>query len=441
MKKIKLSLLLIAFAITGYAQQNLSLTFTGVNNISYVQLDSIRIMNLTQNCDTVLHWPDTVLNLTYVGVSELKEAESRMLVFQNHPNPVVSETDISVYIPEKDDVKITVADITGKTILNQRHLLDKGTHKFLYKTGSSRMYLFTISGKHGTGSIKILSTGTSKNQPPVLTYSGTTNSHTSLKSTKTWRDFVFIPGDEIIIAGSYDNLESGIFDFPETSQDYIFQFAFDIPCPGMPTVTHGGQVYNTVQIFNQCWLKENLNIGEMIPGADEMEDNGAIEKYCYDDVHTNCDEYGGLYQWNEMMQYITQKGTQGICPDGWHIPTDEEWKILEGTVDSQYPVGDPEWDDTVWRGYDSGENLKSTSGWNSNRNGTDLYGFGGLPGGLHTNGGWPYYFLGIYGYWWSSSETSGLGAWDRILIYDNDGSHRDTNFKPHGLSVRCLKDN
>ncbi len=51
-----------------------------------------------------------------------------------------------------------------------------------------------------------------------------------------------------------------------------------------------------------------------------------------------------LYQWEEMMQYTTQQGAQGICPPGWHLPTDEEWKVLEGAVDSQYGIGDPEWD-------------------------------------------------------------------------------------------------
>lgn len=439
MKKFTVSLAFIVFAIMGFAQQNMTLTFTGVDNTSYAKLDSVRIMNRTQDCDTVLHWPDTVLNLSYVGIPEIEEAENRLQVYQNHPNPVVNETDISVYVPEKDDVKIMLANITGKTIVNQRHLLDKGTHKFHFAPGSSRMYLFTISGKHGTSSIKILSAGTSKNQHPVLTYSGTTNTHTTLKSTKTWREFVFSPGDELIMAGCNNSLESGILDFPETSQDYVFQFAYDIPCLGMPTVDYGGQVYNTVQIFNQCWLKENLNIGEMIPGDDEMENNSAIEKYCYDDDPANCAEYGGLYQWDEMMQYTTQQGTQGICPDGWHIPTDEELKILEGAVDSQYAIGDPEWDNMQYRGNDVGLNLKSTFGWNNNGNGTDLYSFGALPCGARASNG---SFSGLieYGRWWSSSDYAGSHSWYRDLYYFYGGSVRSYGYKTYGFSVRCLKD-
>ena len=176
------------------------------------------------------------------------------------------------------------------------------------------------------------------------------------------------------------------------------------PCPGIPTVTYEGQVYNTVLIGEQCWLKENLNVGTMINGTEEMTNNGIIEKYCYDNDPVNCDEYGGLYQWNEMMEYTTTPGVQGICPAGWHIPTDDEIKILEGTVDSQYPVGDPIWDYEGFRGFDAGLNLKSTSGWYNNGNGIDLFGFTALPGGNRDNYG-GFDSLSYNTYFWCSLEV------------------------------------
>nr|NQU91051.1 hypothetical protein [Bacteroidota bacterium] len=75
------------------------------------------------------------------------------------------------------------------------------------------------------------------------------------------------------------------------------------PCPGLPTVTHYGQIYETIQIGGQCWLKENLNTGTMIdyqvlPWLDDQ-----IEKYCYDNDPANCETYGGLYHWWEAMFY------------------------------------------------------------------------------------------------------------------------------------------
>jgi uncharacterized protein (TIGR02145 family) len=188
-------------------------------------------------------------------------------------------------------------------------------------------------------------------------------------------------------------------------------------CDGITEITYGGQTYNTVEIGNQCWLAENLNYE-------------AGNSWCYDNNPSNCDTYGRLYDWETALT---------VCPSGWKLPSDDEWKILEGTVDSQYPVGDPEWDDTGYRGLDAGKNLKSTSGWNSNGNGTDLYGFGALPGGYRYSGG-SFGHLGYYGYWWSSSEHSGTYAWSRGLFYGRDGSSRYRNYKTHGFSVRCLKD-
>ena len=217
--------------------------------------------------------------------------------------------------------------------------------------------------------------------------------------------------------------------------------------PGSPSFTCGdtftdprnGQTYNTVLIGDQCWMAENLNIGEMINGTEEMTNNGVIEKYCYNNNSANCDEYGGLYQWHEMNQYVADTATQGICPEGWYLPTDFEWKILEGTVDSQYPVGDPIWNNLGYRGFDVGLNLKSTSGWYSSGNGSGLYGFEALPGGYRSSNG-IFDYLTNYAYFWSS-QTDINHAWDRYLYYNCDNVSRDYSYKAYGFSVRCLKDN
>ena len=234
--------------------------------------------------------------------------------------------------------------------------------------------------------------------------------------------------------------ESGILDNPDANESYTFQFATNIPCPGAPTVTYEGQNYNTIQIFSQCWLKENLNVGMMITGTQEMTDNDTIEKYCYDNEPDSCTKYGGLYQWNEMMQYTTQQGTQGICPPGWHLPTDEEWKVLEGAVDSQYGIGSSKWDH-YWgypAGYDVGSNLKTTSGWAGGGNGTDLFGFSCMPGGGRFEYG-SIGFVSRYGIFWQSSGT-GNAAFARYLDCYNPEVFREARIKELGFSVRCVRD-
>jgi uncharacterized protein (TIGR02145 family) len=212
----------------------------------------------------------------------------------------------------------------------------------------------------------------------------------------------------------------------------------------MPTVEYEGQVYNTIQIFSQCWLKENLNVGIQILSGGVMTDNGIINKYCYNNESDSCTKYGGLYQAWEMMQYTQEEeGVQGICPPGWHIPTEEEWKVLAGAVDSQYGIGDPEWYwfSDIEQGYNAGMNLKTTSGWYENGNGTDLFGFSGLPGGgLDYFEG--YYDVNYSGYWWTTTGCGEMGWYDTRVNYLSYGSPKIHVLGGNGSSrsVRCLRD-
>ncbi|HOW24783.1 MAG TPA: FISUMP domain-containing protein [Bacteroidales bacterium] len=214
-----------------------------------------------------------------------------------------------------------------------------------------------------------------------------------------------------------------------------------LPCGCVAPVTFEGYTYPTVQIGIQCWFRENLKAGTMInvnTGGHLQTDNGIIEKYCYDNNPANCDTYGGLYEWNEAMQYVTEDGAQGVCPPGWHIPGDNEWKILEGTVDSQYPVGDPEWDRTGNRGLDAGKNLKTTTGWQDGGNGTDLFGFKGLPAGHRYDNG--FYEMGSWGQFWTSTPVQYYVSWHRYLTYYLDGVFRTEYVGgDNGFSVRCIK--
>ncbi|MFK5854768.1 MAG: FISUMP domain-containing protein [Bacteroidota bacterium] len=200
--------------------------------------------------------------------------------------------------------------------------------------------------------------------------------------------------------------------------------------------SRNSQSYTTVQIGTQCWMAENLNIGTMINSSSAPTNNGTIEKYCYDNSTSNCDTYGGMYQWNEMMEYITTQGTQGICPTSWHLPTDDEWKTME----MQLGMTQTQADATGYRGTDEGEKMKSTSGWNNNGNGTNSSGFNALPGGSRTSFGTTANF-GSNGFWWTSSEDSDTYALSRGLLSSLDQVRRfNLGVAGDGISVRCLKD-
>ena len=211
------------------------------------------------------------------------------------------------------------------------------------------------------------------------------------------------------------------------------------------------QVYNTVQIGEQCWMSENLNIGEMINGDLNMTDNGVIEKYCYENNTTNCDKYGGLYQWNEIMEYTITPGTQGICPAEWHLPTDEEWThLIDYVVGQGYPNI---WDDPNGSGnaLKSCRQINSPLGgdcnttehprWNENssHHGFDAFSFSSLPGGMYHGGS--FYYLGEFGHWWSSTQYSSTNAWRRYMFYDNGSVTHSNYIKTGGFSTRCIRNN
>ena len=220
-----------------------------------------------------------------------------------------------------------------------------------------------------------------------------------------------------------------------------------------PVSDYDGNTYNTVLIGQQCWMKSNLKSihysnGDLIPhihsvpGWFHLQNNEAA--YCYQNYDsTLTDVHGILYTWPAAMQtdlynVPTVDTVQGICPVGWHLPSDEEWKLLEGNVDSQYGYPDPEWDVNAWRGYDSGKNIKTTSGW-STGNGTNSFGFSAQSSGQRNIAG-SFSGLNSMCQWWSSTQWDTAKAFSRSLNYFNDGSYRNYPHKFYGLSVRCLKD-
>ncbi len=419
----------------------LVLTFTAVDDATHEQLDSIKVINHIQGCDTVLYWPDTVLLLgSQVGTQEQNTIDRGLQVFQNYPNPVTSKTTISIYVPEKDNVSVIIIDAMGRVLHKSEQELDKGNHSFRFSPRGGSLFFFSAHWRGNSSSIKILNSTNNSHGASSVQYINNSKSAKQFKASEALQAFTFSFGDTLLYIGYTNNLESGMLDAPDSHETYTFQFATNIPCQGTPTVDYEGQVYNTIQIFSQCWLKENLNVGTMIPVSQEMTDNSILEKYCYDNEPDSCTKYGGLYQWNEMMQYITQQGTQGICPPGWHIPTDGEWKVLEGAVDSQYKIGDPEWDLSAEdRGFDASTNLKTTSGWQEEGNGSDLFGFSCLPGGIsHSNGFFA--LIGNFGYFWTSTEAEELRAWRRNLVGENPWIERFDGSKESGYNVRCLKD-
>ncbi len=195
-------------------------------------------------------------------------------------------------------------------------------------------------------------------------------------------------------------------------------------CGFIMTDKRDGQEYPTILIGRQCWMKKNLNIGNMIDGNKEQTDNDTIEKYCYNSSPSHCENFGGLYQWDEMMQYDAGS-LQGICPEGWHVPDDNEWQILEVELGMSPEMAAMK---NTWRGTQAGLAMKpgGTSGF-------DVL----LAGGRWGNGTFAY--LNMYGYYWTSTESNG-NAWRRCFgATENTIGRYDSFSKESAFSVRCIK--
>ncbi len=205
--------------------------------------------------------------------------------------------------------------------------------------------------------------------------------------------------------------------------------------PGNGATDIDGNTYTSIIINGQEWMQQNLAVtkyrnGDPIPtGLSnttwQNTTNGAYAIYNNDAANNTL--YGKLYNWYAVND------TRGLCPSGWHVPSDGEWSTLINYLDPSANGGD------TWPNVAGGK-LKSTTGWNSpNEGATNESGFTGLPGGYrYTNG--PYTNIGTNGYWWSSTEYDSNLAGTRTLYYVNSVVLRDYDTKPSGFSVRCVRD-
>ena len=210
-------------------------------------------------------------------------------------------------------------------------------------------------------------------------------------------------------------------------------------CDGMTSLTYNGYDYDLIEIGGQCWFKENLQTTTYRDGSpinyhgtnDSIWDIDTIGAYTWynNDSSTYGPTHGALYNWYSV------DNPSGLCPTGWHVPTDCEWMYLENTLGMS--IGNQ--DSTGFRGTDEGDMLKDTTLWGAPITGmTNSSGFKALPSG---SGGAGYYsYIDIAGFWWTSNENHSIYSWRRLLDNSYSNIYRGTFYKRVGQSVRCIKD-
>ena len=206
--------------------------------------------------------------------------------------------------------------------------------------------------------------------------------------------------DSDFISRSGGNGSSGTIDIPSV---YPCKTLSEDKCEyGMLTDERDGQSYRTVKIGDQWWMAENLNYE-------------TDSSFCLIEADSNCTKYARLY---------TGPSAAIACPNGWHLPSLEEWQILFAVVGEQSTAAGV---------------LKSSGGWYLEGDGSDAYGFMALPAGNRSFEG-DFFNEGQSAEFWSSTEYDGYSAFFMDLYYDLDNAGLTHNGKYEGLSVRCLKD-
>jgi uncharacterized protein (TIGR02145 family) len=190
-------------------------------------------------------------------------------------------------------------------------------------------------------------------------------------------------------------------------------------------IIYDGKTYNTVKIGDQCWFQENLNVGTRINGSQKQTNNNVIEKHCYNDEDINCEFYGALYQWDEMMKFSTS--TQGICPTGWHIPSKGDWLILTDYLGGNSIAGG--------KIKEIGLNNWATPNYGA----TNSSGFTALGTGKHSSIGFDGIML--FAYMWSSTTdiSDPKYSWSATPYSAGEELYIGLGLKENSFSVRCVK--
>lgn len=430
-----------------------TLTFIGKDdNGQPVQLDSVRVTNLSRGWTEVLDASDLTLSMTNSGVNQ---HVTQTVLTQNVPNPFCGVTDFSVHLKRSEKVNVAVFTLAGEKVAAFSRKLDVGNHTFRIHLSKPQAYLLSVQTGTETSSIKMVNTGNG-GFDKIQYVAGKDSEIGILKSEKGSTDELFVLGDTLSFIG-YSTIAGEFCTSSEvirqilSSQTIELQFtvAETFVCGTSHVFDYDGNVYNTVQIGAQCWMKENVRAthfadGTPIPIATTNSTTNAYCCYPNNDAST-VPTYGLLYNWPAVMQMDFNSGEsdiQGICPDGWHVPCEQEWYTLLYYMMGQSDLQCDNQSDNI------GKALASTSGWQSCGSnctvGNDLStnnasGFSAMPAGSYDG----YYDNENFGYkafFWSSSKSLYNNMADiEYLVYDRASLSHWAYGMMYFLSVRCLR--
>ncbi len=441
-------------SIISVQAQNYQISFTATGASTVI--DSVKVENLTQCTQTYAGGEDILYLELASGKKDIdNRTDNSLSVF---PNPHENYCNIELEVPLSGMVSIEISDMKGNVMLRSGSYLQQGKHKYLLSGMSSGVYAIQIKTEECICVGKILNIGAS-GTTPCISYQGFAGVQNEVEEHKPGNDkdgagnmasaihMQYHTGDILKLTGLSGIFRTVFMLVPASGQTVSFTF---IPC-----TDDDGNNYAVVKIGNQWWMAENLNSGTFA-GITSPQVSGT--KFCMDingQEDPDC-PMGGLYEWDNLMQdtgFCNGTGAypndrcsdpvQGLCPDGWHIPSHYEWNTLSANSGDS-PQDFPYNMSLGFYGVDEGGNLKkkcTTDWWNPNFGATDKTGFGAVPGGDTWAG--VFEDFGQSAYFWTSTASDYIvyyTPWVYALNYSLSTIGRSEYVKENGFSCRCIKD-
>ncbi len=417
--KISLLLSILIFSFINLSAQDYLISFAGTGEATTI--DEIFVENLTQRTNLTLGGTDMLRLMGTVGIEQIKtDGNSSMRIF---PNPMTEQSTIQLDMPHSGNATLDLFDITGKKILSTQNNLKPETHVFKVSGLTTGIYTVSLKTENFAYSDKIVSTSTSKGTPTVEYVNSGISENTNLKTTQSVVPMQYTTGDRIqikAVSGAYSTIKTFI---PEgnSTESFYFVAATDLDGNNNTTVTIGTQV----------WMVENLKTtfsrnGDPItkaqgPTSWANNNSQGAGAYCwYNNIIDEGSGRGALYNWYAVNVQ------RNIAPEGWHVPSDDEWTTLVNFLGGEALAGS-KMKQTVFTTWDY-----------PNLGATNETGFTALPAGFRNSVDGTFFDTGMYGYFWSST-TYGVSAWVRYAVYDDMSLYRYNYLHSDGISVRLIK--
>jgi uncharacterized protein (TIGR02145 family) len=408
MKKLLLAFLTVICTIVLQAQ-DYKITFSLTGEIN--EIDSVIVENATQQTSVKLNGTDTLI-LTKVVSSIHQIEKSKSLQLQAFPNPSATYFTFQFSTNEAEPVFATVYDLSGRKLISKKWNVSQGNHSFQLKNLPTGIFLVQLKTNQYSDKLKIISTRNNGTLPEITSF------QTKQKTDETFPT-KSATSAQLLGYEEYDNITVRVWPTLapwEIRRGFIMGENPPVEEGNEFVITYQkcedacGNVYNTVELGDQVWMAENFRCAT---------DNSWV----YNDDENNAEIYGRLYTWEDALNN---------APEGWHLPSNEEWNKMQEYVQNTYeddlPVA-----------------LKSKSGWNpdenqNSTNGTDATGFNMVPGGARWFLDGTFYAAGDRAYFWTSTEYDSERARMRKFTSSDTEIGEGASNVGYGFSVRYVKD-